>query len=196
MSLEKEKKKKLGSVVFANTFGLFRFYCTLQVNNNTKSLRYRIGKFILHHYHKGAKLDEYECEEFKTNFKEVMLFIKYSKNKEKLEKVITSDSKFKCLERNAAEVINCVTNVNIEYEDEQEVVDVCIAVQEMIDESRREGLSEGRREGLRIGKIEVSILLLRELNFTIKDATEKIMDIFSMTREDALKNVNDYWDKI
>lgn len=53
----------------------------------------------------GNMTDE-EIEEFQSNLKEVILYIKYSKDKAKLLEITQKDKKFQNLERQATEVIN------------------------------------------------------------------------------------------
>lgn len=57
------------------------------------------------------EMSDREIDEFHSNMREVMLYIKYSGDKEKLNEIIEGDSKFQRVERQAAEVINVVTYV-------------------------------------------------------------------------------------
>ena len=52
---------------------------------------------------------------FHSNLREVMLYIKYSKDKQTLNKVINEDIKFQSMERQASEVINAVTGSKLKY---------------------------------------------------------------------------------
>ena len=61
-----------------------------------------------------------EIDEFRTNLREVMLYIKYSKDKVKLDEIIERDSKFQRVERQAAEVINVVTGFRLKYPEGKE----------------------------------------------------------------------------
>lgn len=56
-------------------------------------------------------MSDREIDEFHSNMREVMLYIKYSGDKEKLNEIIEEDSKFQRVERQATEVINVVTYV-------------------------------------------------------------------------------------
>ena len=71
-----------------------------------------------------------EIDEFHTNFREVMKYIKYSKDKMKLGKMIDSDERFKNVERQAADVINVVTGTKIKYSGKGEKVNMCLAIEE------------------------------------------------------------------
>ena len=52
------------------------------------------------------EMSDDEINEFHSNLREVMLYIKYSKDKKTLNKVVKEDIKFQSMERQAAEVIN------------------------------------------------------------------------------------------
>lgn len=69
-----------------------------------------------------------------------MLFIKYSKDKENLSRVLAAnEERFREVERRAADVIEAITNSGIKYDDEDEVVNMCQAIQEMRKESEQDG---------------------------------------------------------
>ena len=60
---------------------------------------------------------------FQSSMREVMLFIKYSKDKENLSRVLAANERrFQEVERRAADVIEAITNSGIKYDEEDEVV--------------------------------------------------------------------------
>ena len=71
-----------------------------------------------------------EIDEFHTNFREVIKYIKYSKDKMKLGKMINNDERVKNVERQAADVINVVTGTKIKYSGKGERVNMCLAIEE------------------------------------------------------------------
>lgn len=72
-----------------------------------------------------------------------MLFIKYSKDKENLSRVLTAnEERFREVERRAADVIEAITNSGIKYKKEDEVVNVCQAIQDMRKESEQKKAME------------------------------------------------------
>jgi hypothetical protein len=101
-----------------------------------------------------AEMSNEEIDKFKTNLREVMLFIKYSKDKNKLNELLTGDEKFKSMDRNAAEVINTVTGSGLKLKDKEDTIDMCKAIEDMMNDSRSAGRSEGHSEGLAEGRIE------------------------------------------
>ncbi len=80
---------------------------------------------------------------FQSSLREVMLFIKYSKDKENLSRVLTAnEERFREVERRAADVIEAITNSGIKYKKEDEVVNVCQAIQDMRKESEQKKAME------------------------------------------------------
>ena len=80
---------------------------------------------------------------FKSSLREVMLFIKYSKDKDNLSRILkTNEKRFREVERRAADVIEAITNSGIKYEEGKEAVDVCQAIQEMRAESEQKKAQE------------------------------------------------------
>lgn len=62
-----------------------------------------------------ASLSDKEMYEFQTSFREVMKYIKYSGNGKKLKELVSTDGRFRSVERQAADVINTVTSSKIRY---------------------------------------------------------------------------------
>ena len=74
-----------------------------------------------------------------------MRYIKYSNDKKKLEEILNTEQRFKNVERRAVEIINAVTKSNMKIEEGKESVDMCLAIQEMKEESRIEGREEVKK---------------------------------------------------
>ena len=74
-----------------------------------------------------------------------MRYIKYSNDKKKLEEILNTEQRFKNVERSAVEIINAVTKSNMKIEEGKESVDMCLAIQEMKEESRIEGREEVKK---------------------------------------------------
>lgn len=95
-----------------------------------------------------ALMADEEIMKFQSNFREVMLFIKYSKDKEKLNKVLKENEKrFREVERRAVDVIELITNAGLHYDEREAKVDMCQAIQEMRIESERIGELKGELRG-------------------------------------------------
>ena len=74
-------------------------------------------------------MEEGEILKFQSSLREVMLFIKYSKDKENLDRILKSNEKrFREVERRAVDVIEVITNMGLKYEEEERSVDMCQAI--------------------------------------------------------------------
>ncbi len=80
-----------------------------------------------------AAIEDSEFEKFQTTLKEVLSFIKYSGNADKLQEVIGIDEKFRHLGRNEVDVLNACVNANLTMKKGEEVLDVCQAIQTIAD---------------------------------------------------------------
>ncbi len=100
-----------------------------------------------------AQMADDEIMKFQSSLREVLLFIKYSENKDELIQILENNKKrFGELERRAAEVIKVVTNAGMKYKKSEEVIDVCKAIQDMQMEARKEGEQIGEERGKQIGE--------------------------------------------
>lgn len=106
---------------------------------------YRINLFS------PAEIKDEELDKLESNLKEVMLFIKYSKDKRKLQELTSQTPGFRSLELKAARVIDSITGINLRFTETEGSVNMCQAVQEMCDDARAEGLSQGHAQGLSQG---------------------------------------------
>lgn len=112
-----------------------------------------------------AALEPDELEKFSTSLREVLGCIKYSKDKEKLSSFIRNNTRM-MLEINAARVIQTITNITLDLSEEVEEVDMCKAIDDMMQDSREEGKAEGRTEGILFALTG----LVRDGVLSIKDA--------------------------
>ena len=94
-----------------------------------------------------ALMPDEEIMKFQSNLREVMLFIKYSKDKEKIDEILKMNEKrFRDMERRAADVIEVITNAGLKYDGKEMKVDMCQAIQEMRKESEQIGEQIGERK--------------------------------------------------
>lgn len=128
---------------------------------------------------------EQEIGEFQSSLKEVFLYIKYSKDKERLQEVTQKHENFRRLERQAAEVINVVTNSKLKYQKEQEAIDVCTALEEM--------KMDSERKGERKGEIKGSVETYKEFQCSLEDTIQRIAEKFSLSLQKSEEEVKKYW---
>lgn len=120
-----------------------------------------------------------EIKEFKTSLKEVMLYIKYSKDKNKLLEIAQEDPDFLSVDRQAAEVINTVTNSKLKYPEGKETINMCLAIEEMRMDSKREG------------EIKGAVETCKNFNKTLEETIQYISDNFTV--QQAEEEVKKYW---
>ena len=124
-----------------------------------------------------GQMTEEEIREFKTSLKEIMLYIKYSKDKIKLQEVIQADKGFRNLDRQAAEVINVTTNSRLKYPEGKEKIDMCVAIDEMVAD----------------GKIEGAVETYKEVGFSLQETIQRIADNYNISLQESEEKVMRYW---
>ena len=96
-----------------------------------------------------ADMSDREIEKFQSNFREVMEFIKYSKDKEKLRKMVDEDERYQKVSKDAALVMDAMTSYELKIpEEREENVNMGNALTEIREEGRVEGRKEGFEQGL------------------------------------------------
>ena len=101
-----------------------------------------------------GEMSEEELEHFTSNFREVMQFVKYSKDTEKLSQLVEENTAYENMDRKAVRVMEEMTGMKIEKEAEEEKVNVCKALQGIEERGRIAGLAEGRAAGIAVGRSE------------------------------------------
>ncbi|MCM1027290.1 MAG: transposase, partial [Roseburia sp.] len=118
-----------------------------------------------------------EINEFHSNLREVMLYIKYSKDKKILNQVVNENIKFKNMERQAAEVINIVTGSKLKYPQGKGDVNMCLAIQQMREESEIKG----------------AILMCKDLGVSLAETIKRIAEKFHLSESESNETVKQYW---
>ena len=131
------------------------------------------------------QMTDEEMKEFKTSLKEVMLYIKYSKDKNKLMEKAQEDPDFLSMDRQAAEVINTVTNSKLKYPEGKEKIDMCLALEEMRMDSKREGIREGEIKG--------AVETYQEVGISLQETSRRVSVKFNLPLQQAEDKVKKYW---
>ncbi|UEA30502.1 Rpn family recombination-promoting nuclease/putative transposase [Blautia massiliensis (ex Durand et al. 2017)] len=138
---------------------------------------YRINLFS------PAKIKDEELNNLQSNLREVMLFIKYVKDKRKLKELTSENSGFQSLELKAARSIDSITGIHLRFTETERSVNMCQAVQEMYDDARAEGHLAGRTEGLQDHALLTAQRMLEDSRFSPED----ISRFSGLPLEDVLK---------
>ena len=113
------------------------------------------------HLIEPAAMEMEDFEKLCSSLREVLAFIKYSRDPEKLSKLLTQDPHFEHLDRSAAMVISACTHTELNIKEDEEAVNMCQAIEAMKRDSREAGLAEGRAEGRAEGKEEGMLIQAR-----------------------------------
>ncbi len=140
-----------------------------------------------------ASLSDEEMDGFQTSFREVMKYIKYSTNGKELKKLLNTDKRFKRVERQAADVINTVTGSKVKYSETEELIDMCLAIQEIREEGREEGREKGREEGRIEGEIIGVIRSNKKWGIPQEDTRQYIMEEYQKSAEETEVFMSMYW---
>ena len=110
-----------------------------------------IQDYRMHLFEPGAVKEE-DLEKFKTELKDVIAYVKYSKSTEALKEY---NEKYKPdLTKSTVTLINELTNSKYVFIEGKERLDMCEAFEGLIEEGRAKGRTEGRAEGRAEGKAE------------------------------------------
>lgn len=138
-------------------------------------------------------LSDKEIDEFQTNLREIMRYIKYSNDKKKLDNSLKTEQRFRSVERSAVEIINAATNSKMKIDEGKESVDMCLAIQEMREESRIEGRNEGRCEGRNEGELEGAITFAKELGIPKEEVKKSFMLKYQKSEQETEELMKLYW---
>lgn len=122
-------------------------------------------------------------DQFHTSLREVLLFIKYSKDKNRLRKIVTADPHFLSVDRKAGQVIKILTGSDFEIREEEEKIDMCKALEDLKEEGRQEGRQEGWQEGRQDGIRKLILKILAKNQFSY----EEIADMTEMSVEEIME---------
>ena len=126
-----------------------------------------------------AKLTEKDLVKFTSSLREVMEYIKYSKDKDNLARILKDNPRM-VIDREAAMVIKTITNTSIEIAEGKEEIDMCEAVEAMLSESEakgiekgmQQGMKQGKKEGIEIGELRMLVKQIKKGRLTIEEAAE------------------------
>ena len=122
-----------------------------------------------------ARMKPEDLMKFETSLREVMGYIKYSKDKEGMKTYMAGNSRT-MLERTAVQVIKAITNTPIEIPEGLEEVNVCEAIEEMMKDSKAEG------------KLDAFAGLVKDGLLSVKDAAARL-NMTEAEFEEAIKKL-------
>ena len=121
----------------------------------------------------GATIDKLNC--FATDLKDVIAYVKYSRDKERLKHYAEENDAL--LNKESITVINELTNSNLKIEEGKETVRMCKALEDLI----ADGIETGRQEGSIIGFITAC----REFDKTDAEIMKLITERYSIDEQEV-----------
>lgn len=91
-----------------------------------------------------AWIDSDEMDKFHTSLREVLSYIKYSKDADKLAEYMNHNQRMEHLEVGAAQVIKEVTNTKFQIPKGMEEVNMCEAIEVLMKRRETEGITQGK----------------------------------------------------
>ena len=91
-----------------------------------------------------AGIDSDEMDKFHTSLREVLSYIKYSKDADKLAEYMNHNHRMEHLEVGAAQVIKEVTNTKFQIPKGMEEVNMCEAIEVLMKRRETEGITQGK----------------------------------------------------
>lgn len=126
-----------------------------------------------------AGIDSDEMDKFHTSLREVLSYIKYSKDADKLAEYMNHNQRMEHLEVGAAQVIKEVTNTKFQIPKGMEEVNMCEAIEVLMNRRETEGIRQGFEQGISQGMAQGKLSILKDL---VEDGT--------LTMEAAAGKVN------
>ena len=118
-----------------------------------------------------------------SSLREVLSYIKYQHDQEQMQRLLQEDNRFSELERNAALVIQATTRTELNIKPNAEVVDMCEAIQQMMNNSMQQGVQLGKKQGERNMQLHIARQML-----AAKLPLQQICEITALSM-DELKNL-------
>ncbi len=130
------------------------------------------------------KLSPKKLKTFTTDLGLALKFIKYSKDKKALKKVISQDERYRKLNPDAFFLMNDITKSGLKPIMRGDKVDMCAAIEAMRMEERQEGRAEGRKEGIDLANERVARDMLQKKMFPLSVIAE-----ISKLSEDVVRGI-------
>jgi hypothetical protein len=118
------------------------------------------------------RMSESDFAKFQTTLAEAFEYIKYSKDKATLQQILQNNQKFHSLDRRTANLINVVTGSQLSFTQEKEVVDMCLAIEQM----RQEAIQEATPKIDKAAEVRTLLASIRNLMQTVNFTQEQAMD--------------------
>ena len=156
--------------------------------------------FVNYHFHLVCINEQTDFKKYHSSLRELFQLISKRDDKQALVQLIRNNSAYQRLDEETVNVASVVLgNKRLMLKrnrNEEGTYNMCKALDDLAEESRREGKREGKREGNREGLrsgIIAFLELCQEVGMNREAATERLAQKFGFERSVAEKNVAKYW---
>lgn len=115
-----------------------------------------------------AAMRDEEIHRLSSSLREVILYMKYASDEERLDLLLKQEKRFRTLDMEAARVINVLMNCDLRLDEEKEEVDMCKAIDDMRRHAREEGIAQGMVQGIFASLTNV----MKHMDLTVDQAME------------------------
>lgn len=123
-----------------------------------------------------ADIADEDFAKFHTELSLALKYIKYSKSKKMLKKVVQEDNAFKDVSKRTADMVSIVTESDLHYAERKERVNMCEAIRGI----KNDGIEEGTFKTL-MGLVKKGLLTLtqaaEEVNLSVEEFEEKVKQL-------------------
>ena len=128
-----------------------------------------------------VEMTDEQVEMFKTDLRAVVKFVRAGTDKAKMNKLLAEEPVYRAMARDAAALISVVTNTPIKIDEKEENVDMCLAIQAMVDDARKETREEAREEARK--EFLRMIRTMHEKGYTLT----QMRDLYSNRTEEEIR---------
>ena len=141
-----------------------------------------------------AQVPDEDFEKFSTDFRDVLQFIKCSKNEDEIDRLTEGNERFTRMNPETAELINLITDSKLKLTVEEGTVNMCQAIQQKMERSEAagvaKGLAEGEAKGKAQGRLETLVSLWKKNRLTLQEAAEEAeMTVDEFVKKTGIKPV-------
>ncbi len=139
-----------------------------------------------------AEIDDAAFDKFHTELRNVLEYIKYSKDKVMLKEIVNANPTYKSIDKTTADLVNIMTGSKLKFPKRKEKIDMCEAIKGMREDARNEGLEEGLEKGMEKGMEKGRNLTIYELvesgDLTLDRAAEKLSTTAKAVRKEMRRH--------
>lgn len=129
-----------------------------------------------------ADIQDEDFGKFHSTLREILSFIKYSKDADKLAEIVENNERFRHLNRTELDVLNACTSAELTMKEEEEECDVCLAIQTMKEKAAKEAAREVAQKAC-----EQNVKIMSNLMKTMGWTAEQSMDAMGISEKDLEK---------